>query len=130
MHLIRQLLSHIENIDVCIILISLGTKEECIGQSDGNDVLYDAHVEGRSLEAVAEYDQVHSSVVCDGYRWIYFLLEACVVIDFECVRHPVHTLIPDECFLEDERCISLHILDAPILLAVLVDDDVEFLHWL
>lgn len=129
-HFICQFLSHIENIVIGILFIGLCTKEQSIWKCDRNDVFENTHIERRALETMTQDKEVHTLVVCDSNRWINFLLETWMLIDFEGIGNSVGAFVSDEALLKDEWCIPLHILDSSILLTLLINNDVQLFHWL
>lgn len=125
MDLICQLLSHIENVMITVLLVCLGAEEEGIGQCDRDDVLENSHIEGRTLESMTQNKEMHALVVGDGHGWVDLLFESGVLINLESVCDSIGSFVSDETFFEDEGCISLHVFYSSVFLTLLIDYDVE-----
>ena len=120
-----QLLSHLKDIHISLMLVRLSAEEKSVGKRHRNDIFKHPDIERSPLEPMTQHDQMHAFVSRCGHRWIDLSLQIWVLFDLKRVGYPILTFIFNIALFKYERSVPLHMLMSPIFLALFVHHNIE-----
>ena len=77
---------------------------------------------------MTQYKKMHSFVIFDTIRWIYFLFQSRVLVNFKSISYSIHSFIFYKAFLKNQRSIFAHVSLSPIFRTLLILNNIELLN--
>lgn len=123
-----KLFAHFEDALVGVSFISLCTKEEGVWHSDTDDVFKHTDVEWAALEAMTQYKEMHTFIICIKVGGVDFCFKLLICFDLKVICYSTRAWLFHEALFKDERCILLELICFSLLFTWVIHHNINLLN--